>query len=130
VKSGNQKAIAGLYLFVGLLVTVNAGRESENGTGMWWIAPELVETKAGALAETCSQPVSKVRELVFETLDPADIDELPRHLSVGAREVVDFDWNPATSELRFSTTAPTSVFSDLAMYSDANDPSDRNCGSR
>jgi hypothetical protein len=106
----------------------HAGRVGETGVDALWLAPELVE--AGAVATHCSQPVTQTRELAFEILDPAEIEQLPRHLSAGAREVVDFTWNPHTSELSYSTTSDSAVFSDLAAHSVANDWSQRTCESR
>ena len=119
---------AALALFAGLLVAGNAGRVGEPGAEALWIAPELVA--ATATAEKCSRPVTITRDLVFETLDPADIDDLPRHLSFGAREVVDFSWDPHTSQLSYSTTAASTVFSDLAAASVATDSPHRSCESR
>lgn len=119
----------GLLCFVALHAE-QAGREGESGTGALWIAPELVAGASPALP--CGQAASLARrDLVFETLDPADLDtELPRLLAAGTREVVDFTWNPATSELSFTTTAPTAVFSDLALPGQASGANSRNCGSR
>jgi hypothetical protein len=110
------------------MVAGHAGRVGEAGVDALWIAPELVDTQA--VATQCSRPVTQTRELVFEILDQAEIEQLPRHLSVGAREVVDFTWNPDTSELSYSTTTTSPVFSDLAANSVATDPTHRTCESR
>jgi hypothetical protein len=111
-------------------MATDAGRDSENGTGAMWVAPELVA--GSARVQTCSQQAGQRSELVFETLQPDDIDsELPRLLAMAGREVVDFEWNSATGELSFSTTAPSSVFSDLGLpTSPASAHQGLSCGSR
>ena len=92
-------------------MATDAGRESETATGALLVAPELV---ANPRVQACSQPSGQRAELVFEMLDPHDIDtDLPRLLATGAREVVDFEWHEATGELSFRTTAASTVFSDL-----------------
>ncbi len=96
-----------------------------------WIAPELVNAALPPVRH-CSQSAALSRpDIVFETLDPGEIDEeLPRHLANAAREVVNFEWHPATGELSFSTHARTNVFSDLAPSSSIFAASAPNCGSR
>lgn len=118
----------GLLLFTALRAA-DAGRTHENGTGAMWIAPELVEDALPSLP--CGLSATMVgREVVFETLAAADIDEdLPRLMASAAREVVTFEWNDATGELTFSTDASTEVISDLAPSSQASSASTRNCGS-
>jgi hypothetical protein len=115
---------------VAVLMATDAGRDSENGTGAMWVAPELVVSSP--LVQTCGQPAGQRSELVFETLEPDDIDtELPRLMAMAAREVVDFEWHSATGELSFSTTAPSAVFSDLEFpTSRASAHQGPSCGSR
>ena len=126
----NRSRSVSLLLLFAALTAADAGRVGESGTGAMWIAPELLE--AHATAQTCAQTASMTsRELVFEMLQPDDIDaDLPRLLATASREVVDFEWNPATSELRFTTTAPTAVFSDLELSAQASVALPMNCGSR
>lgn len=118
-----------LLLFAALWA-VDAGRAHENGTGAMRIAPELVARHLPV--QGCSQTASLAgRELVFETLDPSEIDaDLPRLMASSAREVVNFEWNAATGELGFSTHSTTAIFSDLATSSRVSSPSTRSCGSR
>ncbi len=111
VKTGNHTVSMALLALA--VMTTDAGRDSENGTGAMWVAPELVASSP-ALVETCSQRTGQRPDLVFEILEPDNIEaELPRLLAMSAREVVDFEWHSATGELTFRTTAPTAVFSDL-----------------
>jgi hypothetical protein len=129
VKSGYRQVSIGLLVFVALGPT-DAGRLHESGTGAMWIAPELVASSSGV--QKCSQAAAMSRpELIFETLDAGDLDdEAPRQLASAAREVVDFQWNPATGELSFHTHATTGIFSDLAPSSAASAASAPSCGSR
>jgi hypothetical protein len=104
-------AVSIALLTVVVLPATDVGRERETGTGAVWVARGLV---ANPSVQTCSQLAGHRQDLVFEMLDPRDIDtDLPRLLATGAREVVDFEWNEATGELSFSTTASSAVFSDL-----------------
>lgn len=58
---------------------------------------------------------SEQRDLVFEWVEPGDLDaEDIRRVSGGNREVVAFHWSEQTGELSFDTSAPTAVFSDVA----------------
>jgi hypothetical protein len=123
VNTGNNKVR--LAVLACLLTSPHAGPETETALGALRIAPELV---AEALAvEHCAQQAGQRADLVFEMLEPDDMDtDLPRLLATGAREVVDFEWNQATGELSFSTTAASTVFSDLqnpaSMQADAREP--------
>ena len=132
VKSGNRWVCLGVSLFA--VFSADAGRVSESGTGAMWIAPEIVSSgiKTPTLAQSCNQESrARARELVFETLAPEDIDaELPRLMAEASHEVVDFQWNPATSELSFDTSAPPAVFSDLAHLAGASAGPAASCGSR
>jgi hypothetical protein len=110
VNTGNNKVC--LAVLACILASPHAGQESETGPGAVRVASELV---AEALAvQHCAQQAGQRAELVFEMLEPDDMDtDLPRLLATGAREVVHFEWNQATGELSFSTTAASTVFSDL-----------------
>src|SRR5262245_64604761 len=110
VKSGYGMVSISLLMLA--VCAADAGREGETGTGAMWIAPELAREPT---ALTCAQSASvRPRDLVFETIEPGEVDEEEiRLLSMAGREVVSFEWNPATGELSYSTTAPTAVFSDL-----------------
>jgi len=111
VNKGNNAVSVALLTFVVLMAT-DAGRDTETGTGAL-IVPALA---ADPEVQACSQPAAHRAELVFEMLDPHDIDtNLPQALATGAREVVDFEWNEATGELSFRTTATSTVFSDLQL---------------
>jgi hypothetical protein len=116
-------------LLLAAFISPHAGRVSESGTGAMWVAPELVATHAGP-AQPCAQSAAlRAKSLVFETIERgASFDEA--RLASAAREVVSFEWNPATGELSFSTSAPTGVFKDLAASSPAYLRSAPNCGSR
>ena len=71
------------------------------------------------------------RDLVFEWVEPGDLDEEDfRLLTGGNREVVAFHWSESTGELSFDTTAPTGVFNDLLASSPASAGSPPMCGSR
>lgn len=108
-----------------------AGREGEDGTGSLWIAPELV-TQSAPLTTECSLPArTRTVDLRFEMLDPEDIDAHSPQLSLqdAQREIVEFEWNPATSELHYRPSSGSHVFSDLAPPSDG-EPAPANCGSR
>jgi hypothetical protein len=117
------------FLSVAFAAT-DAGRVGESGTGAMWIAPELVT--AAPAARPCSQPTAlQARDLVFETLEVEDIDaELPRQLATASHEVVAFEWNAATGELSYTTSADAGVFSDLASSLPASARSGPSCGSR
>lgn len=107
----------------------DAGRDDENGTGALWVAPELVAA-ASHLVQPCGQSAAfHARELVFETLDPGERDDPPAPAAAG-REMVRFEWNPATGELSYDTSAPSGVFSDLATSSRISARHSRSCGSR
>ena len=98
-----------------------AGRVREGGGGTWWSAPDLLQ--AASPAQSCSHAGAQVRDLVFETLE-LDADDLRdvEALAAARREVVRFDWNPATGELTYDTAAPTSVFNDLAPSAGVSAP--------
>ena len=126
VNKGNFTVSTTFLAFVALMAT-NAGREHEPGTGAMRVAPELLA--APRPVQACDQPAAPRAELVFEILEAGDgDDELPRVLATGAREVVDFDWNEATGELTFSTTATSTVFSDLQSVSSARELPHLSCG--
>lgn len=129
MKTGNH-AVYIVFLSFATLTATNAGRDGENGTGAMWIAPELVADSFQV--QTCSQQAGQRSDLVFETLQPEDIDtEMPRMMATAAREVVDFEWNAASGELGFSTTAPSAVFSDLEYPTSRDSPRQGpSCGSR
>lgn len=112
-------------------MAVDAGRVGESGSGAVWIAPELLATAPPA-ATPCSQKTSlQPRGLVFETIEAGEVDaQQARELTAAAREMVRFEWDPATSELRYDTTATTAVFSDLVPSSPASAHRGRTCVSR
>lgn len=111
------------------LYAANAGRPGESGTGAMWIAPELVDSRHAA--QPCRQLTRlDAPDLVFERLDFPATDPDHPELTDSAREVVAFDWNPATGELSYSATATTRVFSDLGYATLASAAAGRNCGSR
>ena len=114
VNKGNHAVSIAVLTFV-VFTATDAGRDNETGADALWVAPELLEAPGlPSSAQACAQPAAQRAELVFEMLDPADMDaDLPRLLATGAREVVDFEWNETTGELSFSTTTASSVFSDL-----------------
>jgi hypothetical protein len=103
VKAGSHKVSTSLFVFAMCMAT-DAGRIHESGAGAWRIAPELAALGHPTSAPACSQPATaRHSQGLFETLDPAAPDvELARMVSVGSREIVDFQWNPATGELSFS----------------------------
>ncbi|HEX6636868.1 MAG TPA: hypothetical protein VF033_04350 [Steroidobacteraceae bacterium] len=127
---------AGKYrVSIGFLIAafmaVDAGRVGESGSGAMWIAPEFVS--AARISSTpCGQTASlEPRELVFETIEPGEFDAREaRELTAAAREIVRFEWNPATSELRYDTAAPTAVFSDLVPFSSRAEARGLRCVSR
>ena len=93
------------------------------------LAPEPL---AASIALPCGLTASpEAREIVFERVQPGDVDaDDIRQLAKGAREVVSFEWNAATGELTYDTTAPTGVFSDLVSASEPSAPSPPICESR
>lgn len=118
VKSGKRTVSIHLFALAALSAAALAGRVGEDGTGTLWIAPELIAS-ATPLADACAFPArTQPVELRFEMLHPDDIDShapLLAGLTNDHREVVDFDWNPATSELQFRAASGSQVFSDLAL---------------
>jgi hypothetical protein len=75
--------------------------------------------------------VGSAREIVFERVTPGELDEEDiRQLAAGNREVVVFRWSESTGELSYDTTAPSTIFSDLAVSPPAAGTSRANCGSR
>jgi hypothetical protein len=119
------------FLLLATIVSPQAGRIGEGGAGAVWIAPELVATRPVPTAQPCMQTAAlRTRTLVFETLEPDEggIDE--GALLTASREVVSFEWNPATGELSYDTSATTGMFSDLAASSPAALRAARSCGSR
>ena len=131
VKSGKRTVSIHVFTLVALSAAALAGREGEDGTGSMWIAPELV-AKSAPFTAGCSLPTrTRNVELRFEMLDPRDIDSHSPQLSLqdAQREIVKFDWNPATSQLTYRSAAGSNVFSDLALPSDGG-PAPASCGSR
>jgi len=117
-----------LFAVAALFASALAGRVGEDGTGAMWIAPELVQA-ADPLASHCSLPANaRAVELRFELLDPGDIALHSRKVSTDSLEIVDFDWNPATSELTYRASAGSQVFADLALP--VTETTAANCGSR
>ena len=130
MNKGNHAVSIAVLTFV-VFTATDAGRENPGGTGALWVAHELdASPTVDNRIQPCNQPAGPRTELVFEMLEPDDIDtELPRLLATGAREVVDFEWNQATGELSFSTTAASTVFSDLQFpTSQASAPPHLSCG--
>jgi hypothetical protein len=119
-----------VLLALGALVAPDAGRVGESSRGELWVAAGLEDVRA--IAQPCSQRTSiEARDLVFERVGPGDLDvDEIRRLAAGAREVVNFEWNAATGELTYDTSAPTGVFSDLAPSSLASFPTPPICESR
>jgi hypothetical protein len=131
VKSGYRTVSISLALLA-VLSAPDAGRDGESGTGAMWIAPELAGAATPtAQAQPCSQSIAlHARELLFETIGPGEGRASPL-LAHASREMVRFEWNPATGELSYDTDAPTGVFSDLAASSRLSDhPAPSSCGSR
>jgi hypothetical protein len=116
----------GLMTFT-VLGTVDAGRLHETGTGAVWVMPGLLNVAPDV--QTCGQTAAlRARELVFETVEVEDIDtELPSHMAATGREVVRFEWNAETGELTFDTTAPSAIFSDLAIATAVSSAPFRSC---
>ena len=86
-------------------------------------APQSMATACG-LEQTAS-----ARELVFERI-PLDAAETPRLLTGQSRDVVAFEWHPATGELHYRTTASTRMFGDLERFAQVSSHSALSCGSR
>lgn len=104
-----------ILLVLGAMGSPEAGRVGENNRGESWLAaPTPAESRT--IAQPCSQLASlEARQLVFEKIRPGDLDaDDIQRIAAGTHEVVSFQWNAATGELTFDTSAPTGVFSDLA----------------
>jgi hypothetical protein len=128
VNSGNRRFLPALILCA-TLYAANAGRPGESGTGAIWIAPELLESRHDV--QPCRQLTTvDAPDPVFEMLEAETADLDGPQLADSAREVVAFEWNPATGELSYSATATTRVFSDLGYATLASAAAFRNCGSR
>jgi hypothetical protein len=110
VSTGNNRIFVAVLAWI--LAAPAAGPDTEAGLGALRVAPELVADTP--VAQLCDQRMGQPAELIFEMLEPDDIDaDLPRLLATRARAVVDFEWNAATGELSYSTDAASTVFSDL-----------------
>ena len=127
VKSG--KLTVYIYAVAMLSAATVAGRVGEDGTGAMWIAPELLEP-AASITANCGQPTRiQTVDVKFEILELGDVDERADRLADN-HEAVDFEWNPASSELSYRTSSRTSVFNDLALPSVGESALAASCGSR
>jgi hypothetical protein len=119
VKSGYGTVTIAL-LVLGALGAPKAGRVGESNGGGPWAEPG--QKNARVFAQPCGEVTfHEPRELVFETVEPGDLDaDDIRRLAAGGHEVVSFQWNAGTGELTYDTSAPTGVFSDLALSSQAS----------
>jgi hypothetical protein len=106
-----------------------AGRVGEDGTGAMWIAAELVQS-AAPITSNCNQPLRIQNvDLKFEVVDFQDSDSQASPLADN-HDSVDFEWNPATSELSYRAGTGASVFSDLVPPSAPGGRAPASCGSR
>lgn len=128
MNSGKHTVSIAVFVALACFAARDAGRVSQAGLEMGWLAAE-----DSALAQPCSEAVTgQPASLVFERIRLGDADtDLPELLAANAREVVNFEWNPATGELSYRTTTATKIFSDLERASTrAASPADLSCVSR
>ena len=127
VKSGKRTVSIHVFALAALSAATLAGRVGEDGTGAMWIAPELLQ-RAPLITATCSQSTRiQTVDLKFEVLELVELDTSGTPLADN-HEVVDFEWNPSTSELSYRAGPGASIFSDLAPPSDG-EPLPASCGS-
>lgn len=96
---------------VALVAAAQAGRPGEDGSGVMWIAPELLPPKP--IAEHCARRDPSVsREIVFEVIRLDD--RLDTASLVGdTRRPVAFEWNAVTGELSIAGSAGNGMFPDV-----------------
>lgn len=131
MNSGKHTVSIAVFVALACFAARDAGRDSQAGLEMGWLV--AADHPALALAQPCSEAVTgQPASLVFERIRLGDADaELPELLAANAREVVNFEWNPATGELSYRTTTATKIFSDLERASTrAASPADLSCVSR
>lgn len=101
-----------------VLVAGDDGCPAQTAGGGVRVADFVLEQAAGlpgsrANAEACAHRLPAGREeLTFEIIPAHEADD-PAVVVAQTREVVDFDWNPATGELSYRTTTATRIFNDL-----------------
>jgi hypothetical protein len=128
VNTGNRKVLSRLSLgALVLMVSTQAGRIGEDGSGAMWIAPELLAAKTRV--EPCNRrnPAS-TRDVVFEVIRLEDHPDSP-HFET-RQGAVAFEWNAATGELSFAGTSRGEIFPDVkGVAHRATHLEARSCGS-
>jgi hypothetical protein len=132
VKSGNRWVFLALLTSFVALGATDAGFRGEDGSGMVWVAAELLAPDGGDPG--CRvEPLPQKAALHFETVDPSDEDtaEAAETMAGGAGGMVNFEWNAATGELSFTADAGIAA---LTLPEDfvnvASAQSIRSCGPR
>jgi hypothetical protein len=127
---GKYRVSIPVLVALACLSAPDAGRQGETGMSLEWLASDASAT---AMTQLCSErALGQPASLVFELIQPGDSEtEQAELLAAHAREIVNFEWNPATSELSYRTTTATRIFSDLERSSSqAALPAGLSCGSR
>jgi hypothetical protein len=132
VKSGNRKVLLALLTSFVALGAADAGFRGEDGSGMVWVAAELLAPDGGDPG--CRiEPLPQKAALHFETVESSDeyTAEAAETMAGGTSSMVSFEWNAATGELSFtadSGIAAVTLPEDFVKV--ASDQSIRNCGPR
>jgi hypothetical protein len=130
VKSGNRRVFTALLTSFVALGAADAGFHGEDGSGMVWVAAELLVPDSGdpgCRIVTLPQKAA----LHFETVDSSAeyTAEAAETLAGGTGRMVSFDWNAATGELSFTASVGIAALTLPEDYVQvASDQSIRSCG--
>jgi hypothetical protein len=91
VYPGNRLSV--VFSILGALAAADIGRDNVNRVDGIWVAAELAEITAVAMA--CGEMGPPPEELRFEKIALGDDAPMP--------SIVSFQWHPATGELSFTT---------------------------
>jgi hypothetical protein len=132
VKSGNRRVFLALLSSFAALGAADAGFRDEDGSGMVWVAAELLAPES-ADPGCRIEPLPQKAALHFETVDSSDeyTADAAETMAGGTSSMVSFEWNAATGELSFTADAGIAA---LTLPEDfvkvASDQSIQNCGPR